>query len=162
VSIKTLPSRVQMVQPRLSTIQPGSWRADKRSSTQRGYDYRWQQERKRYLDANPLCVMCQAEGRVEAATVVDHRVPHRGDMVLFWDRTNWDSLCTTHHNADKQRQEARDTVSGATEGRNTIASHSTIRNDSMRHTECDRDVSIHAATVDQNGGGVESLDPPAV
>jgi 5-methylcytosine-specific restriction enzyme A len=107
VSIKTLPSRVQMAKPRVATIQPGSWRADKQSSTQRGYGYRWQQARLGYLQAHPLCVMCQAEGRVEAATVVDHKVPHRGDMASFWDRDNWQSLCSTHHSADKQRQEAQ-------------------------------------------------------
>jgi 5-methylcytosine-specific restriction protein A len=46
---------------------------------------------------NPLCVTCQGEGRVEAATVVDHIIPHRGDQKLFWGRSNWQSLCKRHH-----------------------------------------------------------------
>lgn len=54
---------------------------------------------------HPLCVMCQAEGRIEAATVVDHIKPHRGDQALFWDRDNWQSLCKRHHDSDKQMLE---------------------------------------------------------
>nr|WP_258536290.1 HNH endonuclease signature motif containing protein [Comamonas kerstersii] len=49
--------------------------------------------------------MCAAEGRVTVATVVDHIVPHRGDQSLFWRRSNWQSLCSTHHSKDKQRDE---------------------------------------------------------
>jgi len=74
--------------------------ADRRrpSARERGYTSKWERERKRYLDEHPLCVHCEAEGRVEAATVVDHIVPHRGDLKLFWRRSNWQALCTTHHN----------------------------------------------------------------
>ena len=69
----------------------------------RGYGGKWQRERLAYLHQNPLCVMCQAEGRVTAASVVDHIVPHKGDPKLMWDRGNWQSLCAPHHNSDKQR-----------------------------------------------------------
>ena len=55
-------------------------------------------ERKRFLAAHPLCVMCQKEGRYVKATVVDHIIPHRGDSKLFWDSNNWQSLCEQHHN----------------------------------------------------------------
>lgn len=53
----------------------------------------------------PLCVMCSAEGVTTAAEVVDHIKPHRGDQQLFWDQSNWQSLCKTHHDSDKARQE---------------------------------------------------------
>jgi 5-methylcytosine-specific restriction protein A len=36
---------------------------------------------------------CYDEGRTTAAYQVDHVVPHRGDQLLFWDRSNWQSLC---------------------------------------------------------------------
>ena len=49
--------------------------------------------------------MCQREGRVTAATVVDHKIPHKGDQRLFWDPANWQSLCKPHHDRDKQREE---------------------------------------------------------
>lgn len=55
--------------------------------------------------AHPLCVMCSAEARTMAASVVDHIKPHRGDQTLFWDRTNWQPLCKPHHDSDKARQE---------------------------------------------------------
>jgi 5-methylcytosine-specific restriction protein A len=29
--------------------------------------------------------------------VVDHKVPHRGDMKLFWDRNNWQSMAKECH-----------------------------------------------------------------
>ena len=32
-----------------------------------------------------------------AATIVDHIVPHKGDLALFYDQTNWQSLCKRHH-----------------------------------------------------------------
>ena len=63
---------------------------------------RWREERKRYLKLNPLCVMCLREGRVTTATVVDHRIPHKGNPARFWDRRNWDALCTAHHSGTKQ------------------------------------------------------------
>jgi 5-methylcytosine-specific restriction protein A len=31
------------------------------------------------------------------AEVVDHIKPHKGDMTLFWDENNWQSLCKMHH-----------------------------------------------------------------
>lgn len=103
--LHTVPPRVQPAPDRLTTVSGGSWRSGKTSSTARGYGYRWQKARERHLQQHPLCVMCEAEGRVEAATVVDHIVPHRGDERLFWDRTNWQSLCKPHHDGEKQRQE---------------------------------------------------------
>lgn len=49
--------------------------------------------------------MCELDGRIMAATVVDHIVPHKGDQQLFWDQSNWQPLCERHHNAAKQKQE---------------------------------------------------------
>jgi 5-methylcytosine-specific restriction endonuclease McrA len=49
--------------------------------------------------------MCQANGKVTAASVVDHIIPHRGDDALFWDLSNWQALCKPHHDIDKQRIE---------------------------------------------------------
>jgi 5-methylcytosine-specific restriction enzyme A len=68
------------------------------SSTQRGYNARWQRARKVFLQKNPLCVECLKEGNVTPATVVDHIVPHKGNYNLFWNESNWQSLCATHHN----------------------------------------------------------------
>ncbi len=84
-----------------------SWRDDKRKTAERGYGGRWQKARLTHLAKHPLCEMCQAEKppRITAGTVVDHRIPHKGDQTLFWDRTNWQTLCSTHHNSEKQALE---------------------------------------------------------
>lgn len=70
---------------------------DQRSTQEKGYGWKWQQESKRYLKAHPLCASCAAKGRYVKATVVDHIVPHRGDRELFWDKSNWQSLCKKCH-----------------------------------------------------------------
>ena len=63
----------------------------------RGYNAEWRKARSLFLKQHPLCVHCQAEGRITPATVVDHVLPHRGDTRLFWDRTNWQALCKECH-----------------------------------------------------------------
>lgn len=104
--LTTLATRVKTQGDRIATADPESWRSDKRTSGQRGYNYEWQQARLVHLNDNPLCVYCDREGRVSAASVVDHIIPHRGDMVLFWDRSNWQSLCKPCHDIVKKREEA--------------------------------------------------------
>ena len=72
-------------------------------SADRGYDRRWRKARARHLARHPLCVQCEAIGRVEAATELDHIIPHRGDKTLFWDQQNWQGLCGKHHD-EKSRK----------------------------------------------------------
>ena len=63
----------------------------------RGYDSKWQRRRKLYLAAHPLCVECQRHGKLTAAMVVDHILPHRSDERLMWDESNWQALCKACH-----------------------------------------------------------------
>jgi 5-methylcytosine-specific restriction protein A len=107
VKLQTLKPGLQQLRSALVVVKSTSWRSNEKSSTKRGYGYAWQKARAGYLVSHPLCVYCEREGRVTAATVVDHRIPHRGDQKLFWDKANWQSLCATHHSRDKQREEAR-------------------------------------------------------
>jgi 5-methylcytosine-specific restriction enzyme A len=65
---------------------------------------RWQKFRRAYLAQHPLCVMCEQMGKVEAATVVDHKIPHRGDVVRFWVGP-FQSLCAECHSGPKQAEE---------------------------------------------------------
>lgn len=74
---------------------------------QRGYSARWDRERRAFLIDHAWCVMCSAEGRGTRATVVDHRVPHRGNESLMWSPSNWQPLCGTCHNSTKQQVERR-------------------------------------------------------
>ncbi|QIE89467.1 HNH endonuclease [Pseudomonas nitroreducens] len=103
--LKTLRPKLAEQRPRLATVAPGSWRAGLTSS-QRGYDYRWQKAREAYLLDHPLCVYCLRKGMTSAACVVDHIEAHHGNQELFWDRENWQSLCKPCHDSDKQREEA--------------------------------------------------------
>jgi len=70
---------------------------DRGSSTERGYDRRWQKARLTYLKRHPLCAECERQGRVKAAEVVDHVIPHKGNTTLFWDVSNWQALCKACH-----------------------------------------------------------------
>lgn len=59
----------------------------------------------RYLREHPLCVMCEREGFLKAATEVDHITPHRGNQELFWDESNWQGLCRKHHSEKTARED---------------------------------------------------------
>jgi len=64
----------------------------------------WRKARKAWLARHPLCVDCGELGLVVAAVEVDHIRPHRGDRALFWDRTNWQSLCKPCHSRKTARE----------------------------------------------------------
>lgn len=70
---------------------------DERTAAEKGYGTRWQKASRQYLRAHPLCRRCKERGVYTKATVVDHIVPHRGDQMLFWDRSNWQPLCKKCH-----------------------------------------------------------------
>lgn len=85
---------------------------------------RWRKARRLHLNEHPLCAMCERQGRETAASVVDHIKEHKGDDELFWDRTNWQSLCHHCHSRLKQIQERRGYSSAAdVEGQPMDASH---------------------------------------
>ena len=75
------------------------------SSTKRGYNYRWQKARITWLKSNPLCRDHSARGFVKAAEVIDHIIPHGGDQVLFWDKTNWQPLCKSCHDRKTAKED---------------------------------------------------------
>jgi len=77
------------------------------------YGALWQKARAQYLSERPLCVMCEQAGRLAAASVVDHRIPHKGDAARFWDQANWQPLCKRCHDAGKQSQDRTGRVRGA-------------------------------------------------
>lgn len=105
--LTSLPPRVAMAGGReLSRVDANSWRSGK-TTAERGYGSKWQRERAAFLQENPLCMECLVADVITAATVVDHKVPHRGDQKLFWDKGNWQSLCSSHHSSDAQRRDNR-------------------------------------------------------
>jgi 5-methylcytosine-specific restriction protein A len=92
---------------RLPLLDSTSWRSGKDGANARGYTYQWQQARKAFLSLHPLCQCPDCdEGRIRAraATVVDHREPHRGDQEKFWRRSNWMAMAKPCHDAKTQRE----------------------------------------------------------
>lgn len=91
------PTRAKEVSTQaVQMLNPDAWREGK-NSYQQGYTGKWRKARMAYLAKYPLCVRCQAQGRVTAANELDHIQPHRGDMKLFWDSSNWQPLCKPCH-----------------------------------------------------------------
>lgn len=75
------------------------------TASQRGYDSQWRKARLGFLRKHPLCVDCLKADKVEAATVVDHIEPHKGDKELFWRRSNWQALCKSCHDAKTVKED---------------------------------------------------------
>lgn len=65
----------------------------------------WQLLRETYLAEHPLCEICEGAGEVVAASVVHHRIAHRGDAGRFFDPDNLAALCPACHDTFGQEQD---------------------------------------------------------
>lgn len=76
---------------------------------QRGYNREWRKVSRAFLQAHPLCTgfdsHCEAAGKFTPSTDVDHVVPHRGNLRLFWDQSNWQALCHSCHASKTARED---------------------------------------------------------
>jgi 5-methylcytosine-specific restriction protein A len=93
---------------------------DERGSRhERGYDSKWTKAAKAFLDAHPDCARC---GGRHDRMHVDHKKPFRVDgepnWKLFWDRSNWQTLCHPCH-VTKTHEEKRDRAEGERHPGNT-------------------------------------------
>lgn len=66
---------------------------------------RWQRMRQHQLAKHPHCQCPHHVGQKVAATVVDHKTPHKGDPRLFWNASNLMSMAKPCHDSMKQSQE---------------------------------------------------------
>lgn len=57
----------------------------------------WETAAKSYLMENPYCVMCLVEGNIIPAVNVCHIIAPNGNSDLFWNDSNWQSLCKYHY-----------------------------------------------------------------
>jgi 5-methylcytosine-specific restriction enzyme A len=59
------------------------------------YDSRWWKESRAYLliPGNQHCLTCALKGIRTPANTVAHRIAHKGNVTLFWDRANWQPSC---------------------------------------------------------------------
>ena len=98
---------------------PMQRRPDQRSQQAQEYrrlykTARWLRERAKQLADHPLCVMCLP--LVTPATICDHVDPSdKRDPERFFTGSK-QSLCKTHHDSTKQRQERRGYTIGCDEG----------------------------------------------
>ena len=76
------------------------------------YGRRWRKARQNFLTLNPICKMCEDEGRADPATEVDHIKKHNENEELFWDVDNWQGLCAYHHRSIKAQMERSGVVKG--------------------------------------------------
>ena len=58
---------------------------------------RWKDIKDYIWRHSPKCAECERQGFVTPGTDLDHIIPHRGDKVLFWDKTNLQVLCHSCH-----------------------------------------------------------------
>lgn len=65
----------------------------------------WTKGRLVFLANNPLCTRCQAKGRITRATVVNHIKPHKGDLALFYDTSNFEAVCAPCHDGPIKQAE---------------------------------------------------------
>ncbi len=78
------------------------------SASSRGYSSKWVRARNQFISEHPLCQCPECdEGRkrVRAASVVDHKIPHRGDLSLMWNRRNWQAMAKDCHDAKTARED---------------------------------------------------------
>lgn len=74
------------------------------SRSKRGYTKAWDEASRQFLAENPLCRQCADEGVIYPSQVTDHVIPHKGNMALFWDRSNWQPLCKHHHDSKTAKE----------------------------------------------------------
>ena len=65
---------------------------------------RWRRLAAQQLRLHPLCVRCLVHNEIVPATIVDHVIPHRGNVNLFWCG-ELQSLCLLCHTGSKQFEE---------------------------------------------------------
>ncbi|MDH3232214.1 MAG: HNH endonuclease [Alphaproteobacteria bacterium] len=85
---------------------------------------RWKDLRRAQLRGQPLCERHLRRGKTVSATVVNHKIPHKGDTTLFFDPKNLESVCAPCHDSLIQKEEARGyTVGSSIDGRPADPKH---------------------------------------
>jgi 5-methylcytosine-specific restriction protein A len=68
-------------------------------------EQRWVRLSARVRNEEPVCVECIRKGQTPRPTRhADHITPHRGDRVLFFDRSNVQGICANCHSAKTKRE----------------------------------------------------------
>jgi len=65
----------------------------------------WSDMKRNQLRSHPLCAEHGRKGRVVAGSQVDHIIPHKGDLALFFDPSNLQTLCASCHSRKTARED---------------------------------------------------------
>lgn len=115
-----------------------------RTTTQRGYDSKWRRLSERVRQEQPLCPMCEAEGRAIAATEVHHVVPIAVDATRRLDRSNLVALCSRHHNEVEHRSVEHQTAI-------SLLGHMSSQNCASWNARLDRSRVLNQSAYDLTG-----------
>lgn len=97
--------------------RPTQQRANAPSKHHAMYGRKWKRLSLAFLRMYPFCVHCLCCGAANRGAIenpselqrslcVDHIVPHGGDVTLFYDQDNWQTLCVNPcHSSVKRRTE---------------------------------------------------------
>ena len=78
------------------------------SARQRGYTVRWEKAARRFLKRHPTCAQFGKDAKCTGiAKCVDHIIPHKGDLRLFWDKRNWQGLCAGCHSRKTRSEQLK-------------------------------------------------------
>ena len=68
---------------------------------------RWRKASKMFLNEHPLCECneCKSLGRLVSSQVTDHKIPHRGNLELFWDESNWTAMSKKCHDRKTAKED---------------------------------------------------------
>ena len=110
--LPTAPARLTVPRPALMAPKDEAGRTQYRREVtpwRKWYDTaRWKRLRWSVLLRDLFtCQMCKRTEGDTSQLVGDHKVPHRGDAVLFWDASNIQCLCKPCHDGRKQAMERR-------------------------------------------------------
>lgn len=113
MSLKTLRPALSTLKPRLlagvATVRDDHGHSLDLEPLRRLYSTaRWRRLRLKIIarDANTCQMPTCGVVRPPSGLVCDHVKPHRGDLALFWNEENLQTLCKPCHDNAKQRDEA--------------------------------------------------------
>lgn len=113
--LKNLAPRLSVLAPRLGRA-PGDEKARLKERDQNvewrswyGTE-RWKKLRRQvwardHYRCQKTGVLCIGKYPADNSPVADHKIPHRGDPVLFWDPENVETVSKAYHDSEKQKQE---------------------------------------------------------
>lgn len=100
--------------------QPQPFQRSFENSNQKDYNSKlWRDTSKQNLMDNPLCAVCQADGRTKEAALTDHLIPINSGG-SFLDSRNHMSMCHGHHNRKSGMERHRSPLIEATGEENEL------------------------------------------